>query len=239
MVRRVVEIKSRRPWWIEEATEGALTIPILYESADYLAVNKPEAIASIPERRPGTESVLQTLQRERGEKLFVVHRLDKEVSGVLVFARNAAAHRHLNTRFDERAVRKTYLAAVHGVITAPGGSIKNPIRQFGSGRMGVDRNGKPAETDYDVVERWPSATLVKIFPRTGRRHQIRVHFYSVGHSVVGDLRYGNPGLQGRFQRLMLHALQISFLLPTLQRVTFEADPPASFLEICESLRNPA
>lgn len=215
-----------------------MTIPILYESTDYLAVNKPEAIASIPERRPGTESVLQVLQRERGEKLFVVHRLDKEVSGVLVFARNAAAHRHLNQRFDERAVRKTYLAAVHGAITAPGGSIRNPIREFGSGRMGVDENGKPAETDYDVVERWPLATLVKVFPRTGRRHQIRVHFYSIGHPVVGDRRYGNSTLQGQFRRLMLHALQISFLLPTLERVAVKADPPASFLEMCESLRNP-
>lgn len=219
--------------------EGTVTIPILYETADYLAVNKPEAIASIPERRPGTESVVQTLQRERGEKLFVVHRLDKEVSGVLVFARNAAAHRHLNTRFDKRAVRKTYLAVVHGGIAAPGGSIKNPIRQFGSGRMGADRNGKRAETDYDVVERWPSATFVKIFPRTGRRHQIRVHFYSIGHPVVGDRRYGDPALQGNFQRLMLHALQISFLLPTLERVSIEAEPTASFREACELLRNPA
>jgi tRNA pseudouridine32 synthase/23S rRNA pseudouridine746 synthase len=167
-----------------------------------------------------------------------VHRLDKEVSGVLVFARNAGAHRHLNRRFDERTVRKTYLAVVHGVITAPGGSIRSPIRQYGSGRMGVGENGKPAETDYDVVDRWSSATLVKIFPRTGRRHQIRVHFYSIGHSVVGDQRYGDAALQGRFPRLMLHALQISFLLPTLERVAIEADPPASFREMCESLRNP-
>ncbi len=216
-----------------------MTIPILYETADYLAVDKPEAIASIPERRPGTESVLQILQRDRGEKLFVVHRLDKEVSGVLVFARNAGAHRHLNRRFDERAVRKTYLAVVHGVIGAPGGSIKDSIREFGSGRMGVDEHGKPAETDYDVVERWPSATLVKVFPRTGRRHQIRVHFYSIGHPVVGDRRYGDSALQVCFGRLMLHALQISFLLPTLDRAIIKADPPASFLEMCEMLRNPA
>ncbi len=214
-----------------------MTIPVLYETADYLAVDKPETVASIPERQSGTDSVLQILQRDRGEKLFVVHRLDKEVSGVLVFARNAVAHRHLNRQFDGRAVRKDYLAAVHGVIAAPGGSIRNPIRQFGSGRMGVDDRGKPAETDYDVLERWPSATLVKVFPRTGRRHQIRVHFYSIGHPVVGDRRYGTSALQNCYPRLLLHALHISFLLPTLERVVIESGPPASFLEACASLRN--
>ncbi len=216
-----------------------MRIPVLYESADYLAVNKPELIASIPERLPGSESVLRILERDRGEKLYVVHRLDKEVSGVLVFARNADAHRYLNGRFSHRDVRKTYLAVLHGVLAGPGGSIKSRIHQFGSGRMGVDGRGKPSETDFDIVERWASATLVRVFPRTGRRHQLRVHFYSIGHPVVGDVRYGNIALQTQFRRLMLHALQISFLLPTLERVVIEADPPALFLEICESLRNPA
>lgn len=216
-----------------------MDLPLLYETPDYLAVNKPEDIASIPERLPGSESILQILQRDRGERLYVVHRLDKEASGVLVFARNAEAHRHLNRRFDDRAVRKTYLAVLHGVVAAPGGSIKSPIRQFGSGRMGVDGRGKLSETDFDVVERWPSHTFVKAFPRTGRRHQLRVHFYSVGHPIVGDRRYGNMAVQTQFRRLMLHALQISFLLPTLERVDIKADPPASFQEMCDSLRNPA
>ncbi len=212
--------------------------PLLYESTDYLAVNKPEGIASIPERLPGTESVLQLLQHERGEKLFVVHRLDKEVSGVLVFARHASAHRYLNDRFSGRQVRKVYLAVVHGALPPMGGSIRKPLREFGSGRMGVDERGKPSETDFDVVESWPSTTLVKAFPRTGRRHQLRVHFYSIGHPVVGDLRYGDRTIQAQFKRLMLHALQISFILPTLKRVTIQVDAPASFLESCELLRKP-
>jgi RluA family pseudouridine synthase len=218
--------------------EKSVTIPVLYETADYLAVHKPETLASIPERLPGSESVLQLLQRERGEKLFVVHRLDKEVSGVLMFARNAGAHRYLNDRFSSRDVRKTYLAVVHGVLAGPGGSIRKPLRQFGSGRMGVDECGKASETDFDVQERWASTTLVQAFPRTGRRHQLRVHFYAIGHPVVGDPRYGNRVVQVDFPRLMLHALNISFVLPTLERVMVQADPPASFLEICELLRNP-
>ncbi len=216
-----------------------MEIPVLYESTDYLAVNKPEGIASIPERLPKTESVLQILQQDRGEKLYVVHRLDKEVSGVLLFARNADAHRYLNDKFSGREVRKTYLAVLQGVLAAAGGSVRQPIRQFGSGRMGVDQRGKASVTDFDVVERWSSMTLVKAYPRTGRRHQLRVHFYFIGHPVAGDLRYGNVAIQSRFRRLMLHALQISFLLPTVERVDLKVDPPASFLEICELLRNPA
>jgi tRNA pseudouridine32 synthase/23S rRNA pseudouridine746 synthase len=215
-----------------------MKLPILYESPDYLAVNKPEGIASIPERLPGSESVLQILQRERHEKLFVVHRLDKEVSGVLVFARNAEAHRYLNDRFSGREVRKTYLAVVHGVLTGDGGTIEKPLRQFGSGRMGVDERGKPSRTDFDIQERWPSTTFVRAFPRTGRRHQLRVHFYAIGHPVVGDRRYGDIAIQGHFPRLMLHALQISFVLSTLERVSIQAGTPATFLETCKDLRNP-
>jgi RluA family pseudouridine synthase len=221
-----------------KAMEGGVRLPVLFESGDYLAVDKPEGVASIPERVPGTESVLQVLQRERGERLFVVHRLDKEVSGVLVFARNAEAHRYLNDRFSDRDVRKSYMAVVHGVIAGVGGSIRRPLRQFGSGRMGVDERGKPSQTDFDVRERWSSTTLIQAFPRTGRRHQLRVHLYSIGHPVVGDLRYGKREVQAYFQRLMLHALNISFLLPIVGRVTIQADPPASFLDICELLRKP-
>lgn len=215
-----------------------MDLPILYESPDYLAVNKPETIASIPERLPGSDSVLQILQRERNEKLFIVHRLDKEVSGVLVFARNAEAHRYLNDRFSSRDVRKTYLAVVHGVLTGTGGTIDRPLRQFGSGRMGVDKRGKASRTDFDIEEQWPSTTLVKAFPRTGRRHQLRVHFYAVGHPVVGDRRYGDAAIQAHFPRLMLHALQISFVLSILGRVIIQADPPPMFLEVCNKLRNP-
>jgi len=214
-----------------------IAIPVLYESVEYLAVQKPEGIASIPERLPGAESILQILQRERGEKLYVVHRLDKEVSGVLVFARSAEAHRYLNDRFSGRDVRKTYLAVVHGALKAGGGSIRAPIRQFGSGRMGLDERGKPSETDFDILEHWSSATLVQAIPRTGRRHQLRVHFYSIGHPVVGDLRYGDRAVQAKYERLMLHALNISFLLPKLGKLMIQADPPPSFLKTCEMLRH--
>ena len=209
---------------------------ILFENSDFLAVHKPENIASIPERLQGRDSVVQILRQSRGEKLFVVHRLDKEVSGVLVFARNAAAHKYLNNKFSGREVRKSYLAVVHEVISGEGGSVSKPLRQFGSGRMGVDERGKMAETDFDVEERMRTYTVVKAYPHTGRRHQLRVHFYSIGHPVVGDVRYGDRSLQLKYPRLMLHALNISFVLPGGERVRIHVDPPASFSECLEQLR---
>jgi RluA family pseudouridine synthase len=211
-------------------------VDILFENSDFLAVHKPENIASIPERLQGRDSVVQILRQSRGEKLFVVHRLDKEVSGVLVFARNAAAHKYLNNKFSGREVRKSYLAVVHEVISGEGGSVSKPLRQFGSGRMGVDERGKMAETDFDVEERMRTYTVVKAYPHTGRRHQLRVHFYSIGHPVVGDVRYGDRSLQLKYPRLMLHALNISFVLPGGERVRIHVDPPASFSECLEQLR---
>jgi tRNA pseudouridine32 synthase/23S rRNA pseudouridine746 synthase len=209
---------------------------VLFENRDYLAIHKPENLASIPERLKGPESLLRLLEQARGEKLFVVHRLDKEVSGVIVFARNADAHRYLNERFSGREVRKVYLALLHGVIQAPGGSISKPIRQFGSGRMGVDHRGKPSRTDFEVQERIEGFTFVRAFPQTGRRHQLRVHFYSIGHPVVGDRRYGEQSLQVKFPRLMLHAQQIAFALPSGEALKVEAHPPPSFQDCLERLR---
>ena len=211
------------------------TIPVLLETKDLLAVEKPELLATIPERDREQASLQRLLEEARGEKLFVVHRLDKEVSGVILFARNADAHRHLNDQFAGRDVQKVYTAVVHGVIAGVGGSIKKPLRQFGSGRVGVDDRGKEAVTDFDVEERWPASTLVKALPHTGRRHQIRVHFYSIGHPIVGDTRYGDLAMQSG-TRLLLHARSITFTDRGGKRIILESPLPASFLLACENLK---
>lgn len=208
---------------------------ILYQDDDYLAVDKPEGVLSISEAgRGGLPGLLEDVHPG---KLYPVHRLDREAGGVIVFARNAAAHRHLNTEFDRRAVRKTYLVLVHGTLAEASGHVDRPIREFGSGRMGVDpERGKPSVTDWELVERFGAFTLVIARPATGRRHQIRVHFYSLGHPVVGDRKYGDRGLQERFPRLMLHALSIEFALPAGGRVTVEAPPPPSFEAVLAVLK---
>jgi RluA family pseudouridine synthase len=211
---------------------GPGATPILFENGDVLAVCKPEGLAAIPERVKEKDSLLFSLQSVISEKLYVVHRLDKEASGVMLFAKNPDAHKCLNDQFAKREVAKTYLALIHGILQESCGTIDKPIRPFGSGRMGVDaKRGKPSTTSYEVVRHVKQYTLLNAHASTGRRHQIRVHFYSVGHPIVGDRRYGERELQERFPRLMLHASAISFRLPTGESITVESSVPESFAAV--------
>jgi tRNA pseudouridine32 synthase/23S rRNA pseudouridine746 synthase len=117
------------------------------------------------------------------------------------------------------------------------GVVNKPIREFGSGRMGVDeKRGKPSSTEFKVYERLKAYTLVRAYPLTGRRHQIRVHLYTLGHPIVGDLRYGDREAQEKFPRLMLHAMEIEFDLPSGERLKVEAPVPESFEAVLRSVR---
>ena len=214
-----------------------MNINILFENEDILAVDKPDGIAAIPERVLEIECLLKMLEERFSRKLFVVHRLDKEVSGVIVFAKNAESHRHLNDLFSSRQVKKKYITLVHGSVEPPDGLINKPIRQFGSGRMGIDyAKGKPSQTEFEVVERIGNYTLLNACPHTGRRHQIRVHLYCIGHPIAGDLRYGDKDRQKQYARLMLHAHQIEFQTPTGDAIFIESPVPASFEAVIEEIR---
>lgn len=213
-----------------------MVIPILFENSDVIAVDKPEGLAAIPERRRQGQSLLDRLSTERGEKLYVVHRLDKETSGVIVFARNAETHRWLNRQFQDRVVAKTYMALTHGVFASDEGVIDEPLRQFGSGRVAVDaERGKASISEFHVVERFESHTLVEIRPRTGRRHQIRVHLYHLGHSVVGDPLYDDKNIQKNFPRLMLHAQGLTIRLSSGQDLSLAAPMPESFQAVLREI----
>jgi RluA family pseudouridine synthase len=212
------------------------TIPVLYEDEDIIALEKPINLASIPERNPEKISLLKVLQEARGKKYHVVHRLDKQVSGVILFAGNADAHRFLNAQFEHRRVRKTYLALVHGEIAEDSGVIEIPLRRFGSGRMGEDRlRGKISTTEFSVMRRQPGYSLVEIRPVTGRKHQIRAHFFILGHPVVGDRLYGDRAAQRSHPRLMLHALRIRFELPSGKRVDVRAEIPVAFFPFLDKI----
>jgi len=211
-------------------------VAVLFEDADVLAVSKPEGLATIPERSGNTDCLLFILQSKTGGKLYVVHRLDKEASGVILFAKNAAAHRGLSGQFARREVAKTYAALAHGAIEEDRGIIDRPIRVYGSGRMGIDAaRGKPSSTAYEVVRRMARFTLLDVRPTSGRRHQIRVHLYSVGHPIVGDRRYGEREIQSRFARLMLHASEISFRLPSGATKTVASPVAATFTAALEAV----
>ncbi|MBN2036008.1 MAG: RluA family pseudouridine synthase [Chitinispirillaceae bacterium] len=205
-------------------------IPLVYEDGDLVAVNKPAHISSIPERDLSVPSIRTLLERQLNQKLFTVHRLDKEVSGIMLFAKTAASHRYLNGMIFDREVKKTYVALVHGGPAEDGGVIDAPIRLFGSGRMGVDeKNGKPSSTRYRVLKRGERLTLLEAYPETGRRHQIRVHFYHIGHPIAGDLRYGDKAVQEQYPRLMLHAKSIEWKTQEGQEMKLEAGVPEEFL----------
>jgi RluA family pseudouridine synthase len=200
------------------------TVPlVLYEDADLLAVDKPEGLSAIPERDLTLPSAQRLLEAARGERLFVVHRIDKEVSGLLLFARHAAAHRDLSIAFEKKEVEKRYLAIAWGALDPKlggRGEVSLPIHEFGSGRMGVDARGKPSITRWervhdshktsrseaaDAASGPPVTTLLRLSPVTGRRHQLRVHLYALGHALVGDPRYGEHGRNADVPRLALHA----------------------------------
>ncbi|MBN2128349.1 MAG: RluA family pseudouridine synthase [Sedimentisphaerales bacterium] len=211
-------------------------ISILFEDDDLLAVNKPEGIAAIPERLGRNESLFEMLSAERGEKLYIVHRLDNETSGVIVFARNAETHRRLNRQFESRTIRKQYLALVHGLIADDEGTIDAPLRQFGSGRVAVDpERGKASATEFRVQKRFKSATLLETYPRTGRRHQIRVHLYHLGHPIVGDPLYGDKAQQTSYPRLMLHAQTLTLHLPSHNNLILESPIPQSFQTVLDTI----
>jgi len=213
------------------------SIPVLFENDNIIAVDKPEKLASIPERNREKVSLLKILSETLERKLYTVHRLDKQVSGVILFAKTPEAHRQLNLMFEHRQVHKTYMTLVHGEIAGERGVIDKPLRCFGSGRMGEDiERGKPCRTEFCVLERMPGYTLVQVHPVTGRKHQIRAHFFGIGHPVVGDTLYGDKSLQKTFPRLMLHSLEIEFIEWTAQKINIASKIPSSFSSVIDRIR---
>ena len=205
-------------------------LQILFEDETALAVAKPAGRPTIPGRGDIGEPVSAELARRAGRPLFVVHRLDLDASGVLLFAKTAEAHRRLSLDFEARRVRKTYLALVQGAVGADG-AVDRPLRAFGSGRMGTAADGKPSLTRYAVRKAGRGCTLLAAEPVTGRRHQIRVHLYSLGHPILGDRLYGEPRPVGGAPRLMLHALSLE--APGLPPLS--CPPPEDFESVLRSL----
>jgi tRNA pseudouridine32 synthase / 23S rRNA pseudouridine746 synthase len=198
-------------------------LQILFENNDLIAVNKPAGLASIHDSAGKITDPQTILTDHYKDKLLVVHRLDKEESGVILYAKNSKTHKFLSKQFALKTVKKSYTALVLGQFDKEDGLINLPIREFGSGRMGVDRHaGKQSKTFYTVKKKYSSCTLLELNPTTLRRHQLRVHLYAIGHPVVGDIRYGDKEEQGKFPCLMLHAKNIVFEYPHGQTANIEA-----------------
>ncbi len=218
-------------------TELKLSYSILYEDGNIIAANKSEGLASISESDTSLQTLHSMLEEKCNQKLFIVHRLDKEVSGVILFAKNSNTHKKLNDQFANRKVKKFYIALVHGNVLKDDGTINKPIREFGSGRMGIDeKKGKPSFTSFKVLKRFDGYTLLELNPTSGRRHQLRVHLYFIGYPIVGDLRYGEKTIQEKYPRLMLHAKSIELEIEKGKTFFVEADTPESFNNMLERIR---
>lgn len=208
---------------------------ILYEDEHFLVVDKPAGRVVIPGGVPGELALSEELAAGQGGRLYVVHRLDRDASGIVLFAKDAAAHRSACLEFERRRAEKKYLALVLGRVTGEG-EIAQPLREYGSGRAGVDPRGKPAETRYRALEDLPGATLLEVEPLSGRRHQIRAHLYWLGHPVLGDRVYGRPRPVGNAPRLMLHACGLTVRPEGYQPLNVTSEPPADFRAVLDGLR---
>ena len=212
-------------------------IEIVKEGPDLLVINKHSGVLTMPARGDlAEEKHLVGLLHQRFGKVFVVHRLDRDASGLILFARTEKAHRYYSGLFETRAVEKHYLVAAEGRVAEKRGEIDKPLKQRGSGRVSVAFDGKASITRYEVLERHQHATILDVTIVTGRRHQIRAHLYSIGNPVIGDRMYGDAAKQAKYPRLMLHAWKLRFNdMATCKPVSFEADPPADFMGVLKVL----
>lgn len=177
---------------------------IILENDDFVAVNKDAGTLTIPDRYDDTQLSLYKTLTQRFGKIWVVHRLDRDTSGLILFAKNEAAHKYLSRLFELRHIQKKYLGIVRGSMPAAAGSINEPIAEHPSkkGMMVVNRKGKPSLTLYEVLEDYGLFSLVQFDIQSGRTHQIRVHSRSVGHPLICDEVYGDgkPVLLSSFKK---------------------------------------
>lgn len=241
-----------------ECRPQPIPLDILYEDASLLVVNKPAGLVVHPAagNRDGT---MQNALLHHDEGLIqlpragIVHRLDKDTSGLLVVARTAAAHKYLVEQLQERSFKREYRAVVTGVMTA-GGSVDQPIGRHPTQRtrMAVHPGGKPAVTHYRVLDRFRFHTHIKAVLETGRTHQIRVHMAHIRYPLLGDPLYGGrlqipagatPGLEAMlrsFRRQALHARKLGLTHPkTGEWMEWRVEPPDDMQELLAVLREDA
>jgi len=225
-------------------------VAVIYEDESLLVVNKPAGLLAVPlERRAEAPSVFDRLEdhfRSRGKrKPLVVHRIDRDTSGLVVFAKTLRAQEGLKEQFKRREPERVYLAVVYGHPSPPQGTWRDHLVWDTKALIQKETHPKDpraseAISGYRVLEAFPGAALIEVRLRTGRRNQIRIQARLRGHTLVGEQRYvyGPEDLRTiQFERQALHAHRLSFLHPADgRRLTFEAPPPADFASLLERLR---
>lgn len=232
-------VKKMRP---QDVIPEPIPLEILFENSAVLLVNKPQGMVVHPARGNFSNTIVnallyhyEELKTEFGDEELrpgIVHRLDKDTSGVLIVGKTASAHAFLATQFKSRRVRKTYLAIVKGTPRMPKARIKKALRRSPTHRkrfICVSHNGKMAITDFVVLRSYERYSFLKVMPQTGRTHQIRVHLKSIGCPVLGDALYSRRDAGFPVVGLMLHAYKLNIFLPgENRRRTFRAPLPERF-----------
>lgn len=238
-------------------------ITILYEDKDYVAINKPAGVIVHPdgkreggeyvtdwfiEKYPESKGVGEPIEQTNGGTIYrpgIVHRIDKDTSGVLMLAKTAEGHASLKEQFQNRTVRKKYLTFVHGelneafgIINRPIGRSKNDFRKW-SAQRGIRGETREAETWYHTIFATKIASFLEVEPKTGRTHQIRVHFTAINHQIVADGLYGpnRTSLLG-FERMALHAFKIGFKDLSGKEILVTAPLPDDFTVAVKELGVP-
>ncbi len=190
-------------------------LEILHADHEVIVVNKPAGLLSVPGRGPHLADCLLHRVQAAFPEALLVHRLDRDTSGVMVYALTPHAQRHLGLQFEKRQTRKTYVARVWGEVAEKKGVIDLPliVDWPNRPRQMVDHDrGKPAVTEWRVVRKGEGETRLRLFPKTGRSHQLRVHCLAMGHPILGDPFYAD-GPARDFPRLMLHSGNLRFRHP--------------------------
>jgi 23S rRNA pseudouridine1911/1915/1917 synthase len=229
----------------------------LYEDEDIIVINKPAGLLVIPDRFDASlPSVNKVLESKLKQQIWVVHRLDRETSGVLCLAKNEKAHKYMSNLFQEHKVGKFYAGLVNGQVVPPQGRIEAPIVEHPGikGKMTVAKKGKPSITDYRVATQWPLYALLEFQIHTGRTHQIRVHMQAIGNPIVCDEIYGDgdpfflSSIKRKYKlsekeeaerpllsRLALHSYKLQFVKEDGKELTVEAVVPKDMLACIKQL----
>ncbi|TSC78738.1 MAG: 23S rRNA pseudouridine synthase [Parcubacteria group bacterium Gr01-1014_29] len=216
---------------------------LIYEDSNLLAVNKPAGVSVHPDEHRTEGTLLQEIQKKY-PTAELVHRLDKDTSGVLLVAKNHAAYEHFKKLFHDRKIKKTYSALVSGVVSKDDGVISLPIarskkdfrKRVASPRM-VD-GARSAETHFTVKKRFKDYTLLEVSPKTGRTHQIRSHLASIGYPVACDSLYGGKkyACPAGLGRQFLHASGLEFTTPDGKRIHLETELPSDLENALKTLK---
>ena len=224
-----------------------MELSIVYEDGDVLVIDKPKGLVVHPAAGHWNDTLVNGLMHARGDALSgingvirpgIVHRIDKDTSGLLIVAKHDAAHTFLSEQLKDHSLCRTYEAIVCGTFREDSGTVSAPLARHKTDRkrMAVDPQGKEAVTHWEVVARYRGYTHVRCRLETGRTHQIRVHMAHLGHPILGDLVYGHKKPELGQDSQCLHAVRLEFRHPDGKRRVVESPLPPYFQEVLEKLR---